>query len=137
MFRGVRPNQRYLIAVVDDEEPIRIALRRLLHSADFGVATYSSGTEFLESLNASRPDAVILDLHMPRTDGFTVLAQLAKTGAGLPVVVITGQDSELSRTRALDGGAAAYLRKPVDHQTLLDAIGVTLGLAPGSSGQPV
>ena len=135
MVAGVSPTNRPLIAVVDDEEPIRIALRRLLHSADFSVATYSSGTEFLESLKAGRPDAVILDLHMPRTDGFAVLAQLKKLGTGTRAIVITGQDSELSRSRALESGAAAYLTKPVDHQTLLEAILAALAPRP-ESGAP-
>jgi FixJ family two-component response regulator len=122
-----------LVAVVDDEEPIRTALRRLLNSADFGVVTYSSGTEFLESLKAGRPDAVILDLHMPQTDGFTVLSQMAKMKLRLPVIVITGHDTELSRSRSMVGGAAAYLTKPVDHQTLLAAISAALASKPETS----
>lgn len=117
---------RFLIAVVDDEESVRIALRRLLRSASLNVETFSSGLEFLDSLKAHQPDCVILDLHMPQVNGFAVQARLAEKSIRVPTVVITGHDSEETRARALAGGAAAYLRKPVDDQTLLDAINMAV-----------
>ena len=113
---------RLLIAVVDDEEAVRTALCRLLRSASLDVATFSSGAEFLESVKERPPDCVVLDLHMPQVSGFAVQTRLAESGIRLPTVVITGYDSEVTRERALAGGAAAYLRKPVDGQALLDAI---------------
>jgi FixJ family two-component response regulator len=117
---------RPLIAVVDDEEPVRIALRRLLRSAGLDVETFPSGVEFLESLPTRRPDCVVLDLHMPLMDGFAVQARLAKSSAPVPVVIITGHDSTETRDRALAGRPVAYLRKPVNDQTLLDAIELAL-----------
>jgi FixJ family two-component response regulator len=113
---------RPLIAVVDDEEPVRTALERLLRSAGFNVATFPSGAEFIETLKIHRPDCVVLDLHMPFVNGFHVQTCLVGAGIGLPVIVITGHDTPENRERALAGGASAYLRKPVDDQTLLDAI---------------
>ena len=115
-------NTRLLIAVVDDEEAVRIALRRLLRSASLNVETFSSGAEFLESVKEHQPDCVVLDLHMPQVGGFAVQARLAEAGIRLPTIVITGHDNDEARERALGGGAAAYLRKPVDDQALLDAI---------------
>jgi FixJ family two-component response regulator len=115
-------NAKPLVAVVDDEEPVRIALRRLLRSADFEVETFPSGAEFLDSLKSHRPDCLVLDLHMPRVNGFAVLARLAEPGIRLPVVVVTGHDSSETRTRALACGVSAYLRKPVDDEALLKAI---------------
>jgi FixJ family two-component response regulator len=113
---------RLHIAVVDDEEAVRIALRRLLRSASISAETFSSGAEFFESMKEHQPDCVVLDLHMPQVDGFAVQARLAETGSRVPVIIITGHDSTESRERALAGGAAAYLRKPVDDQALLGAI---------------
>ena len=113
---------RPLIAIVDDEKPIRIALQRLMRSANLDVETFPSGDEFLESLKTHQPDCVVLDLHMPCIDGFEVQSRLADARIRLSVVIITGHDSAETRERALAGGAAAYLRKPVDGQTLLDAI---------------
>lgn len=117
---------RSLIAIVDDEEPIRKALSRLLRSADWDVETFPSGVEFLDSLPACRPDCVVLDLHMPLMDGFEVQARLAESGVSPPVVIITGHDSTETRERALSGRPVAYLRKPVNDQILLDTIELAL-----------
>ena len=117
---------RPLVAIVDDEEPIRKALTRLLRSGGLDVESFPSGSEFLESLSAHRPDCVVLDLHMPVVNGFEVQARLVEFG--VPVVIITGHDSDETRARALAGRPAAYLRKPVNDQVLLDAIELALGL---------
>jgi FixJ family two-component response regulator len=110
-----------LIAVVDDEEPIRTALMRLMRSAGLTVDTFGSGAEFLKSLVTRLPDCVVLDLHMPHMDGFNVQAHLARKCA-LPVIIVTGHDFPKARERAMAGGASAFLRKPVHDRTLLDAI---------------
>jgi len=114
--------ERLQIAVVDDEECVRKALERRLRSAGMAVETFPSGTEFMAALLTRRPDCVVLDLHMPRLSGFDVQAQLAQLDRWPPVVVITGHDTPESRARALAGGVAAYLLKPVDERILLDAI---------------
>jgi FixJ family two-component response regulator len=111
-----------LIAVVDDEELVRKALGRLISSAGFDVEIFSSGTEFLLSLQERRPHCVVLDLRMPHLSGFDVQEEMKVTDAGVPVVVITGDYSLEGRARAFNLGAAAYLRKPVDDAMLLAAI---------------
>jgi FixJ family two-component response regulator len=122
--------RRSLIAIVDDEEPIRKALGRLLRSAGMDVKTFPSGGEFLESLATQRPDCVVLDLHMPLVSGFDVQARLMESGVAVPVVIITGHDSDETRDIALSGFPAAYLRKPVNDQALLDAIELALSRNP-------
>ena len=121
---------RPLIAIVDDEEPIRKALKRLLRSAGLDVETFSSGTEFLDSLPTRRPDCVVLDLHMPHMNGFEVQARLAATSRPVPVVIITGHDFSETRDRATARRPIAYLLKPVNDKTLLDAIELALGNKP-------
>ncbi len=116
------PIPRLLVAIVDDEESVRTALRRLLRSAGLDVQTFATGSEFLESLKPGRPDCVILDLHMPQINGFAVLSRLKELHNEVPVVAITGHDTPEARERALAGGAKAYLRKPVDDKSLLSAI---------------
>jgi FixJ family two-component response regulator len=111
-----------LVAVVDDEEPIRKALSRLLRLAGLKVETFASGAEFLESLRNHAPDCVILDLHMPEIDGFEVESQLAQSAFRIPVLVITGRDASKDRERILERGVAAFLEKPLDSETLLAAI---------------
>ncbi len=110
------------VAVVDDDEPVRRALSRLVRSLGFEAEAFPSGEAFLAALAARRPDCVVLDLHMPEVSGFDVQARMAEAGLHVPVIAITGQDSPEAQARALGGGASAYLRKPVDGRTLLEAI---------------
>ena len=125
---------RPFIAVVDDEEPIRKALMRLMRSAGLSVETFGSGAEFLESIETRLPDCVVLDLRMPQMDGFSVQASLARKYAALPVIILTGHDLPKDRERAMQGGASAFLRKPVLDRTLLDAISAATSSAqPGGS----
>jgi CheY-like chemotaxis protein len=79
---------RLLIAVVDDEEPIRKALMWLMRSAGMNVEAFASGAEFLKSLDTRVPDCVVLDLHMPHMNGFYVQAHLARKYAALPVIIL-------------------------------------------------
>ena len=101
---------------------MRKALRRLLATHDFQVEDYDSGRDFLKELPAHPADCLVLDLHMPGTNGFDILTTLKSRAVTLPVVVVTGRDEPgtAERTRAL--GVSEYLRKPVDELALLDAI---------------
>jgi FixJ family two-component response regulator len=111
-----------VIAVVDDEESVREALDRLLRSAGFEARTFGSGAVFLAGLAEQIPDCVILDLHMPGISGFDVLERLRERSVRLPVIVITGNDSQEVYERARSAGAVVYLTKPVDSSVLLDAV---------------
>jgi FixJ family two-component response regulator len=111
-----------LVAVLDDEEPIRKALSRLLRLVGFKIKTFASGAEFLESLRNHAPDCLVLDLHMPVMDGFEVESQLARGDFQIPVVAITGRDAPKDRERILERGVAALLQKPLDGQELVAAI---------------
>jgi len=122
---GPVTSDRPLIALVDDEESVRRAIKRLIISAGLDVVVFCAGREFLDALSAARrPDCVVLDLHMPGMSGFEIQTQLAAQDGGqkIPVVIITGHDTPDAKTRVLAAGAAAYLRKPVQGTVLLDAI---------------
>jgi FixJ family two-component response regulator len=114
------------IAIVDDEEPVRKALQRLLCSYGMDARTFPSGTELLDAMVSYEPDCLVLDLHMPGISGFDLQEQLPQAGKRIPVVVITGDDKAEARERALGGGAAAYLIKPIDERLLLDAISAAI-----------
>ena len=115
---------------MDDEEPIRKALSRLIRSAGLDVETFPSGAELLESFSTRQPHCIVLDLHMPVVDGFEVQTRIAASGMKIPVIIITGHDSDETRDRALGEMPVAYLRKPVDDQALLDAIELALSHKP-------
>ena len=110
------------IAVVDDEEPIRKALKRLLRASGLEAEGYASGQEYLAGTAQRRPDCVLLDLHMPSMGGLTLLESLRDT----PVVVITAHDQPETRAQCLAAGVAAYLKKPLDERLLLNAISAAL-----------
>lgn len=95
-------------------------------SVGYRAESYASGTEFLDALPAHQPDCVVLDVHMPVVNGFEVQARLKDRGSDVPVVIITGHDTPESQQRALNSGAIAYLRKPVNDQVLIDAINTAI-----------
>jgi FixJ family two-component response regulator len=115
-----------LLAVVDDDGDVRVALTRLVCSAGFAVETYASGAEFMRSIEDHEPDCLVLDLHMPDMSGFDVQAALAREHAAVPVIVITGHDTPESRARAVQLGAKGYLCKPINDDVLLEAIGTAI-----------
>ena len=124
---------RELIVIVDDEESIRRALKRLMVAAGFRAQSFASGAEFFASLGTSRPACVILDLHMPVMSGFDIQQRLHDEQHEIPVVVITGHDTAEMQQRAMRAGAVAYLRKPVDDQSLLRAISEAISIRPNET----
>ena len=111
-----------LVAVVDDEDAIRKALKRLLRSAGLAVQTFASGREFLQSLAARRPDCVVLDVRMQGMTGFDVQVRLKAASVTVPIIFITALDDPDDQPRAMQAGAAAFLRKPFGDEDLLAAI---------------
>jgi FixJ family two-component response regulator len=120
-------NDMPLLAVVDDDADVRVALTRLVSSAGFNVETFASGAEFLRSVQDHQPDCVVLDLHMPEMTGFDVQGALTRTHPSVPVVVMTGHDTAEARVRAAEMGAKVYLCKPINDEALLAAIDEAVG----------
>jgi DNA-binding response OmpR family regulator len=111
-----------LVAVVDDEENMRVALRRLLRLHGFRVETFATGGALIHDARVRGFHAVVLDLHMPGMDGFEVLETLSADPAGPPVVVITGRDDEGNAAKAREWGAVAYFVKPVEAAALVEIL---------------
>jgi FixJ family two-component response regulator len=110
------------VAVVDDELPIRKALTRLLRSASYQVLSYGSGSEFLASLENSKPACLVLDIRMQGMTGFDVQAWLQAQRIALPIVFITALDDPQDIARAKQSGAIALLRKPFGDNEFLAAV---------------
>lgn len=118
-----------LVAVVDDEKPVRTALRRLLRAAGMEAEAYASGAEFFESAGLRRPDCVVLDLHIPGMSGQEILERIRGMHDPVPVVVITAHDTAEARAKCIAAGASTYLCKPFDDRLLLNAISAAIGKA--------
>ncbi len=118
---------RPLIAIVDDEQSVRVALRRLCSAYGMSTRTFASAEEMLASLDDRRPDCLVLDAHMPGIGGLGAQTWLRERGITIPAVVITGRDDTELRDRSIAGGACAYLCKPIDADILIGAIERAVG----------
>ena len=111
-----------IISVIDDDESVRRALRRLLRSVGYKVKVYTSARDFLDCDTASGNCVMILDIQMPEMDGFELLKVLSESGIKPPVIFITAHENPEVKARAMEGGAVAFLQKPFDDLSLLEAI---------------
>ena len=111
-----------LIHVVDDDEPLRTALLRLLVAAGFAAQGHASAGDFLLHALPDRPGCLLLDVRMPGPSGLDLQAALPEHGVGLPIIFMTGHADVPTSVRAMKAGAVDFLEKPVQRQDLLDAI---------------
>jgi FixJ family two-component response regulator len=111
------------IAILDDDQSVRTAIGRLLKTAGMNVVSYASSMGLLNSIETEPFDCVVLDLQMPGMSGMDVLRYFRHADIRTPVVIITAHDEIGSPAACLAAGAAAYLRKPLDADELIRAIG--------------
>ena len=110
------------IFVVDDDESVRRALKRLMKSVGLKVATFASAKEFLSTGCATRTGILVLDVRMPEMTGLELQKQLAASGAEIPVIFISAHEDSQAVEMALAAGAVTFLYKPFDDHDLLAAI---------------
>jgi two-component system KDP operon response regulator KdpE len=113
------------VLIVDDEPQIRRALRSALTARGYTVAAAEDGKAALDLIDTWSPDAVILDLVMPGTDGFAVLREV-RTWSLVPILVLSARGNEADKVHALDQGADDYLTKPFGMAELLARLRVML-----------
>jgi two-component system, OmpR family, response regulator MprA len=124
------------ILVVDDERAVRDSLRRALELEGYDVELAADGEEALERLSANgEPDAVILDILMPKMDGLEVCRRLRRGGHRLPVLMLTARDEVENRVSGLDAGADDYVTKPFALEELLARIRALLRRTSSGSGE--
>jgi FixJ family two-component response regulator len=114
-----------MIAIVDDDQSVCRAVRRLVRSLAMDAETFSSGQQFLDLLEAMpsfAPDCVIVDVQMPGMNGLDVQNRLAIHRNSMPVIFITAHDEVGVREKALAAGAVAFLRKPFADELLIKTL---------------
>jgi chemosensory pili system protein ChpA (sensor histidine kinase/response regulator) len=123
-----RPRPRVL--VVDDSLTVRKITTRLLQREGYKVATAKDGADALEQLRADVPDAILLDIEMPRMDGFEFTRTIKRDPrtAEIPIVMITSRSAEKHRSRARELGVDRYLGKPFQEEELLQHLSELLAL---------
>jgi two-component system, OmpR family, response regulator MprA len=122
------------ILVVDDDPAVRESLERSLRFEGYEVVAAGDGVEALERVYEDRPDAVVLDVLMPRLDGLGACRRLRAAGDDLPVLLLTARDAVADRVNGLDVGADDYLAKPFALEELLARLRALLRRAGGADG---
>jgi FixJ family two-component response regulator len=117
-----------VVAIVDDDELIRDALRGLMKEAGFPALTFSSGEEFLKSSELERVACLIVDIRMPGMSGLELQSKLNNNHHRMPIIFITAQGDEKMRMQALRAGAVKFLTKPLDRGVLLDSVQTALDI---------
>jgi len=109
------------ILVVDDDDAVRESLRRALQLEQYEVELAADGVEALDRIRdaATEPEAVILDVSMPRLDGLEVCRRLRRDGNPIPILMLTARDEVSDRVAGLDAGADDYVVKPFALEELL------------------
>jgi len=110
-------NQRLLI--VEDELPMRTALKDCLESEGYRVLTAADGEHGLERTLKEKPDLILLDIMLPKLDGFALCAELRRLSLDVPVLMLTAKGQVQDRVTGLDAGADDYLVKPFSTDELL------------------
>lgn len=124
------------ILVVDDEPALRESVARSLRFEGYVVDTAADGVEALEKLPDVRPDALVVDVMMPRLDGVEVCRRVRDNDDRTPILLLTARDSVQDRVRGLDAGADDYLVKPFALEELLARLRAMLRRGSGPSGEP-
>jgi FixJ family two-component response regulator len=125
LSRTRRPNilsTRNAIFVVDDDPSMRMGVKRLLIEHGFNATLFDSGASLLSCADFSDAFCIILDIDLTDQSGIDLRRQLLNKDINLPVIFITGNDSDANRSAAIDSGCIAYLTKPFSARSLIEPI---------------
>ncbi len=125
------------ILIIEDETPMRTALADLLAGEGYRALTAADGERGLDRALAEKPDLILLDVMLPKLDGFAVCAELRRLANDVPVVMLTAKGQIEDRVTGLDAGADDYLVKPFSTDELLARVRALLRRAERKTRSPV
>lgn len=111
-----------MVAVVDDDESIRTALKELLRSVGLPAQAFASAEDFIKSGQQQRTGCLIVDISMPGMSGLELQAKLNADHCRIPTIFITAHGDEKMRMQALRAGAVEFVTKPFDDEALLETV---------------
>jgi FixJ family two-component response regulator len=111
-----------MISIVDDDESVREATKRLVRSLGYAASTFALASEFLASERVHDTACLITDLHMPGMSGEDLQNRLIADGHRIPVIFITAFPEERVRARVMKAGAICFISKPCDNDHLIDCL---------------
>ena len=115
-----------LVAIVDDDDSMRSALRGMLRVVGFPARAFSSAEEFLESGQQHDIACLIADIRMPGMSGIELQAKLNADRCRVPIIFLTAHGDEKMRMQALRAGAVEFMAKPFDEEALLESVRAAL-----------
>ncbi|WP_311977103.1 response regulator transcription factor [Bradyrhizobium diversitatis] len=110
------------VLVVDDDASMRMSIKRLLRAHGFTALLFDSAHALLDHGDCGEAACIIIDINLDDASGIELRRRLAEHGVAAPVIYITGNDSHLNRTAAIESGCIAYLTKPFAAKALIDPI---------------
>jgi len=123
---------RYAVLMIEDNVPFITAVKMLLKLEGYEVRVATNPDEIVAALRGvPLPDAILLDVNLPGTDGFSILARIRQHPAlkPIPVIMLTAQASRGDVLRGLSGGADGYITKPFEHEALMNSLRAVLGVS--------
>jgi FixJ family two-component response regulator len=121
---------RGTVYLIEDDDAVRKALRRLMTAAGYDVRTFSDAASYMTSPTPAVPGCLVLDVRMPLVSGFELQSATVGTTHDLPIIFITGHGGEDVRAQAVSAGAVELLFKPIDEDRLIAAIETALAHSP-------
>ncbi len=115
-----------LIAVIDDDESVRISVSGLVRSLGYSAQTFASAADFLASGMDAESACIISDVQMPGLSGIELKEALTAAGSRTPLILMTAFATDALRARASDAGAVCFLRKPFDASELIGCLNAAL-----------
>jgi two-component system, OmpR family, response regulator ResD len=125
------------VLIVDDEPMVREVLSRYLSNDGFDVRTANDGQQALATCEQSTPDIVLLDLMLPKIDGYEVFRRLREAGSAVPVIMLTARGEETDRVVGLELGADDYVAKPFSPREVVARVRAVLRRAGDNGSTPV
>jgi FixJ family two-component response regulator len=110
--------KRKLISLVEDDQPFRESMQKLMRALGYTVEAFPSAAKFLESPILANTDCLVTDINMPGMTGVELHRHLVDAGYAIPTILVTAYPDEIDRNRALNNGVVCYLSKPVDDYQL-------------------
>lgn len=120
-----------IVYVLDDDDTVRASVLNLLRAEGIEALGFAAGPDFLAQVRADAPACLVSDMQMPELGGLEVAAELARLGADVPIVFMTGYGTIPLSVRAMKAGAIEFLTKPVAPEALLQAVREALALDAG------
>ena len=115
---------RHVVGVIDDDTSVRSALLRLFRTAGFEVSVYATAEEYLSQAEANDVECLVIDVRLPGMSGLELLTQVRPT---MPALIMTAQEDNSVREKAMAAGAAGFFLKPFDNRQLVSSVQHAIG----------